>query len=274
MLSVLVLAASVSTPQSSPPPLKTITNARSTPFCSAFENNIKGTVQGLLLNDDLFRRSEPVFQKAARDMVLGGQLESSFNSLHPATVRSDNPRVQLDMNRMNEIVRAVVHNLEAINALLNDAQRFPAAANSDEERRLVHLRDQLLAVAKQQNDELNVLSGTSEQYAFDQLYNAEVGPPGVFASDGKGPRTVQFFGGGPFNVLPQNASTGGEGPNFMPPPANLPTRIGDPQLLDNGIFMSTSVGRMYDVLVQRERAEAGMETQATQSLVNGARLCR
>jgi hypothetical protein len=234
-------------------PLKTITHVHSSPFCTAFTQNIKHGVEGVLTNDDLFKRTEPVFLKAARDMVMIGVSGSSFNSLHPATGSADNPSVHLDMARLQEIADAIVRNLETIDRILNDPIIFPKSPKTEEDRQLVQLRAQLLAVAKQQNDELNVISGTTDQYMFDTLYNQDVSLGGALSANGKSSPNAGVLQGGPFKGI------GG---------------AADPALSQNGLFMNSPMGAMYGALVQRESIETAMESQLAQMLAEASAGCK
>jgi len=241
------------TPQPSPAPLKTITHVHSSPFCTAFGQNIKHAVEGVLTNDNLFRHTEPVFLKAAHDMVTGGPPVSSFNSLHPASSNPDNASVHLDMARLQEISGAVAHNLQTINDTLNDSVIFPKDPRTSEDRQLVQLRAQLLAIAKQQNDELNIISGTTSQYMFDTLYNQDVSVGGALSANGKAPPSAGILQGGPLRGI------GG---------------AANPALTQNGIFMNSSFGTIYNAFVQKESAKDPLESQLSSSLVAASAGCK
>jgi hypothetical protein len=210
-------------------------------------------VEGVLVNDDLFKRTEPVFLKAARDMVTAGPLVSTFGSLHAAHVDPDNASVHLDMARLQEIGTSVAHNLETINKLLNDNMRFPKNPSTAEDKQLVQLRAQLLALAKQQNDELNVLSGTADQYLFDTLYNADVSAGGALAASGRAPAGAGNFAGGPLKS---------------------PSDAMNPLLKQNDVFMNSVMGEMYRVFVARESNERAMEPVLAQALVEASSGCK
>ena len=254
MLGVIFLLA-VATPQPSPSPLKTITHVYSSPFCDAFNENVKHGVEGVLINDSLFKQTEPVFLKAAHDMVSGGSLASGFNSMHAARPSADNADVTLDMNRLTEISGAVVKNLETIDHLLNDPSRFPKNPKSDDDKKLVQLRAQLLALAKQQNDELNVLTGTADQYMFDTLYNQDVSWGGALSSSGKAPPSAGNFQGGPLGI-------------------SDPSRLMDPVLKQNDVFMNSAMGSLYRALVVQEAKEQTMEPALAATLVQASTGCR
>ncbi|HET6896671.1 MAG TPA: hypothetical protein VFH72_14910 [Candidatus Baltobacteraceae bacterium] len=247
MLAALVLTASVS---ASPPPLKTITHARSTPFCTAFEENVRRTVQGVLVNDSLFQRTEPVFLKAATDMVSGGAMVSSFDSMHAAQPDPDNASVHLDMARFEELGGTIAKNLQVINDLLNDRTRFPANAKTEDEKRLMKLRAQLLALAKKQNAELNVLLGTTDQYLFDSFANAY---PTVNDATGhaKSPEAGYLSGGR----------------------LKSPGDLADASLASNGIFMNSAMGAMYRTFMQQVAQEQAAEPELARTLEEDAKSC-
>ena len=264
-------------------PLKTITNVHSTPFCTAFENNIRRGVQGVLVNDELFKRSGPVFSKAARDMALGGDISSSFNSMHPAQSDQDNPATTMDMSALDALGGAIVNNLQTIDRILNDSSRFPENPKTPEERQLAQLRTGLLALAKKQNDELNVISGTTNQYIFDSLqdrYPTAADAPGV-----TGPEAIRgsFFDGGPLKSPSSGAASGASAPanarkklgtSQIVLPANVTPFSGDPELLNNNMFMNSPIGRLYGELVRREAEEMAMQPAFTQALTQASQGCK
>jgi len=251
-----ILAAVLATPQPSATPapaqLKEIEHVYSSRFCSAFQQNVKYSVEGLLMNDRLFKRTEPVFLAAARDMVTGEQ-ESSFNSMRPAQSNYDNARVHLDMNRLRDFSGSIVHNLQLIDQLLNDASKFPDDASSEEIRELLALRKQLFDLAKAQNAELNILSGTAEQYMLDTLFNKDVSANGLLAANDKAPAKIGTLQGGPIK------SKGD---------------AGDPELTQNDLFMSSPMGELYEALVQSEAQEQALEAQFTPQLTQAAQHCK
>ena len=249
MLAAVALAV---TPAPSPTPLKQIEHVYSTPFCTAFTQNIRRSVEGVLRNDTLFKNTEPVFLQAAHDMVSGGFMTSSFNARGPARMNPDNPRVHLAMNRLREFSGSIAHNLQVIDRLLNDVQRFPKADSAQEMRELLALREQLLKLAKAQNDTLNVLSGTTEEFMFDSLFNSDVSAGGVLSANGKAPASAGTLQGGPIK------SKGD---------------AGNPELTQNDLFMSSAMGELYQELLKSESQEQTLEQQFTPKLVQAAQHC-
>lgn len=282
---VMLLLLSVVTPAPQPSPgapLKTITNAHSTPFCTAFENNIRRGVQGVLVNDELFKRSGPVFSKAAHDMTLGGGISSSFNSMHPAQSDQDNPATTMDMSALDALGGAIVNNLQTIDRILNDSSRFPAPPKTQEDRQLAQLRTGLLALAKKQNDELNVISGTTNQYIFDSLLDRYPSPADAEGVTGPAAIRGSFFDGGPLKS-PSSGASGASAPanvskklgtNQTVLPANVTPLSGDPELLNNNMFMNSPIGRLYGELVRHEAEEMAMQPAFTQALTQASQGCK
>ncbi len=255
------LFAAVILPQPSPSPLKTITHVHSSPFCTAFGDNIRKSVKNVLVNDALFNLSKPVFLQAAHDMIVGGPLQSSFGSMGPAQSDPDNAAAQLDMNRLTVITASIAKNLEAIDALLNDAARFPKKVQSNEDKQLVQLRDQILALAQQQNAELNALSGSTDRYTFDSLYNS--GPSGtgaLNAGPAPGQSGVDYYGLGPISQTPR-------------PLPRMPS-FADPQLVDNSVFMRSWIGHTYQLFTTNVDREAAMEFSVSDALTAAAAQCK
>ena len=251
MLHVVLLAVvQAAVPQPSPtPPLQTITHVRSTPFCTAFTQNIRYSVQGVLMNDDLFKRTEPVFLKAAHDMVNGGV--TGFGD--GVAGNTEGSAMILDVNRLQQFDGSIAHNLEVIDKVLNDPARFPKQPTTSEDLQLVGLRAQLLAIAKKQNDVLNLISGTTEQYMFDSLYNDDISMRGALSADGKALPNAGTLSGGPLPGKDKNAN---------------------PMLIHNDIFMGTTMGRLYQEMAIARAQESGMEQPFADALVQASVQCK
>lgn len=249
---VLLVLQALPVPTPTPGPLKEISHVYSTPFCSAFENNIKHSVQGMLANDVLVKQTDPVFVKTARDMITAPP-ESRFNSTEPARTPDDTPALHLDMERLRDLSTSIAHNLKVIDQLLDDVQRFPKTASGEEMKQLLALRDKLRQIAKAQNDELNVLAGTADEYMMDTFFNRDVSLNGALSASGKPAADAGVLQGGPI------ASK---------------ARGGDPELLRNGMFMDTQIGAVYRDLVAKENAEHDLEQTFTPQFTDAATHCR
>ncbi len=251
MIALFLAALTIAAPSPSSAPLKEIKHVTTSAFCTAFAENVKNSVAGIALNDDLFRRAEPAFAKIARDMNDSPAM-SQFNP-RGAADRGEDPSVTLDMNRLRDLGASVVHNLQVIDSLLNDAQRFPSNDSSQEMKELLALRARLMQVAKAQNDELNVMSGTAEEYMMDSLMGQDVSYGGALSANGKTPVSNGVFGGG-----------------LLPPSK---PQSGDPQLMQDGLFMNSAIGAIYRDFVRMEAGEQQMELTFAAVLAQASKRC-
>jgi len=133
LLGVTVAATPAASP-APPPPLKVIGNVRSTPFCTALRETIGPAIASVLSNDDLIASSKPAFVTLYRDDILAGS----------------EARAHLDMNRLESLITPIVANVKRIDSLL---------ASKPNDPKLIAMREKLLAVAGQQKESLNVISG-------------------------------------------------------------------------------------------------------------------
>jgi hypothetical protein len=163
-------------PVPSATPLKTISHVRTSPFCTTFNGTIRHSVEGVLTNDALLAHGSVLLRQTGHDLSVG------FDA-----------HAQLDVNHMEIVEGAIVHNLDLIDKLLNS---FPPADSSTVDGRITEqLRAQLRAAAALQNLELNAISGTIDQIGLDELKNLDVSFGGVLSSGIKLPDTGVLAGG-------------------------------------------------------------------------------
>lgn len=169
MLPAVAIAVLVA----SPAPLKEIIRVQSTPFCTAYRENIFGATKGLMLDDGLFDQGVRLMGDPAHDAM--------------------------DQYRLGLTVYKIAQNLTRVYALLSDPVRFPKTGNKDEDNDLALMRARLVAVADAQERSLNVLSGTYESNELNDLLQrknplaGERGPhvswlPPAMRSDSNQPR--------------------------------------------------------------------------------------
>ena len=149
---ILALAPILVIPLPTATPLKEIGRVRATVTCTALKNVAAPTLVGLMKNDDVIGRGHQVVMKMRDDLK-----------------NDSSTALDLDRNYLGTVVRALAHNLEIVNRLLDDPKRFPQTARSEDERQALAMRDQLKAVANSQNDTLNVLDGQLETDLLGQM---------------------------------------------------------------------------------------------------------
>ena len=162
---VLLLAVSTLQPATTPTPLKTIVRVHSSPLCSALTGTIKYTIEGLQANDRLVESSRPLLLQMGKDFIAyGARGKGHFGGAHDT-----NPALILDNEHLAKLANEIVHNLAMIDTILNDQTRFPAAATTDDETKVLMMKSELVAVADQQRKTLNVLYGLSDTVSLQDL---------------------------------------------------------------------------------------------------------
>ena len=244
LLALVLAVNAAASPAPSPAPLtplKVIGNVRSTPFCTALHQTIGPAIAGVLSNDDLIATSKPAFVTLYHDDIIA---------------RSD-ARTHFDIYRLEKLIGPIAANLKHIDALLSSKQSDP---------KLQAMRDQLLAVEKQQKDSLNVVSGF---VATEQL--------GEIENNGVPDNWKGVFAAGPQAATRPAAS-------LPPPPAsnNLfsagihPARATDPSFSADPRYKSGNVGPTYDPFAQfveqieAQRAAAQTSESEAAKLVQAA----
>lgn len=258
MLTVLVLFASVSAPQPSPTPLKTISHIHASPFCTAIRENIGPAVGALLANKPVIGEGKSILLQMAQDKIHRWSAALVIDS---------------DMVKVDSVIGAMVKNLAATDMALNGLKHIPALPKTDDERHLAAMRDQLRAVADMQRRALDVLSGMYESYSSNELLGkgnplkgavaAGNGNAGVSAQDGSDTGT-------PIVVPPISSSVpAAAGP--MPSPESTPTPV--PQF-DEGLAAFTPFAQLFNSITAYQLQEEHLESQAAQTIVSYSDECK
>ncbi len=145
-------------------PLKTIVNVHASPVCEALTRNVFQAIQGLQANDSLVDQGRILSAKARVDAIAdlsGSQSMDATSAVGPAS--------QMDDVRMGQVAHQLALNLARLDALLDDARRFPADPKTDAERNLLVLKARLESVIAKQQVALNLLSGTAESNEANDL---------------------------------------------------------------------------------------------------------
>ncbi len=279
MLAMLVLALAVPpSPAPSPGVLLEIGRVRSrTPLCSTLRDAVAPSILALLNSDAVFSAGNKTFVTMGKH-----ELERSRGQL------------ELDRLQLDRQVVAVVKNLQAVDALLNDTTRFPKVATTDDERRALAIKAQLLKIAKAQNEALNVISGTLETDRLGQMQHerptkieAAIGPenghsnqPGTAATDPDlGP--VSFLDSAGVAQSPNNnqSPTGGLKPNDAQGLGGVKlSGFGVPTDIRTVAGNSRSLGRtLYDAMAADLNSARipvdNLERTASQTIIEAAQRC-
>lgn len=171
-------------------PLKEIVHVVSRPICSALRRSIGPAVGHVLQNDKIIAASKPLFANYARDHASSNGNGASEN---------------MDVLRLENLVRPMVNNVAEIKRILSEPGAFPRFARSDQEKQVLAMRAQLRAVLADQESALDLISGLVDTQQLGQLQasgselaktiaNPDVtvkGPPGQTATPNPGPTTNQ-----------------------------------------------------------------------------------
>jgi hypothetical protein len=243
--------AAVTAVQSSPPP-KTIVNERTSAFCTALHTEIAPAVLKLIQNKSIVTDGKALFLKFADDQVRHSRA------------------IDLHMVQLNNLIGPMAQNLIDTNSALNKLPAIPAAPRTGEERRLVELRSQLRQIADEQNKMLNIFSGTYGSFSSNELLDRE-NPLGNAVRDKLPPpkQGPQQDNPVPIALAVKDARGSAQGPS-TPEPAPSPTQ----KYLDLGLAGGTAFAKMFNQLTLYQVQELKLESQASQSILQAAALCR
>jgi hypothetical protein len=160
----LALMVAQATPLPSAPPLKVIITVKSTPLCQSLTDTVFPTISGLQSNDRIVASTKPVLVDFGKEWVNHSVTGHQFDQLNvhegfePNGIHNDeDPLMILDARRLARMAEGIVHNLKVIDELLADPRLTP------------ELRAKLLAVAEQQQKNLNVIYGLADTFELQDI---------------------------------------------------------------------------------------------------------
>ena len=185
----LLIVAQAATPlplaaaAQSPAPLKQIGHVHSSILCTALRHNLFPAVEGLRINDALIGQGQAMLVKTANDAAAyaasasqsdttGGDpfaLEAGANQGSASATGGASAASEMDTYRLGILAHNLAKNIEKIEAFLADPHAFTGTPKSDDERALALAESRLEAVVAQQRASLNILSGTAETNAANDL---------------------------------------------------------------------------------------------------------
>ena len=281
LLAVIVAQAAPSpiaaAPVPSASPLKTITTVKSGPICSTLTTTVLHAIQGLQINDKVIQSSKPVLadmaQAWAPDSVAGekfDQLQAQWGNAPGGTHNVDNAGLILAGQHLYKVASGLVHNLQIIDNLLDDPQRFPADPKTDADREAALLKAQLQSVANQQRKSLNVLYGLADTFNMQDLIAHGDGTQGAI-NGGVGNGQVSH---GDQDVSFQDPISGPERGRIGSP--KDPTVDTDPAISQKslGALANSPIARFYNGVVEEQRATAQAEGQLSQTVIQVVDQCK
>ncbi|HTZ55543.1 MAG TPA: hypothetical protein VMB20_10815 [Candidatus Acidoferrum sp.] len=192
MLYPLLVAAVVSqAPAPTASPLKTIIRIRTSPLCTTIRQNVVHILDGFQANDGIVNASKPVLLRMGTELqpagIQGQQADTQGTHLNgissePGGTHDTNPALVLDNQRLKQLANELQHNLAIIESALADPTNFPAQTTSDDQNAMQQLKAQLQAIAAQQNNSLELISGLTETFSMQDLIAKGDGTQGVLNS--------------------------------------------------------------------------------------------
>jgi hypothetical protein len=261
MLHLALAAAIAAAPSPSPTPLRTILHESVSPLCTALRENIGHSIQAVLANDQAIAASKPVLVSMAHDFMSSSIVEQTgLGNLHgSALVDHNSAAIQLDAQHIEQIIGAITHNLQLIDAQLKDSSRFPKDPKTDADRKALEMRAQLESVEAQQKQTLNVLNGLYDTRTMEALSGRGADVITLFGlNDGNNPLiagTNQQLTTGPLPATPdQNYD-----PSLKPSEFNA---------LTNSVF-----GRFYRIVFLEQGAISSLEQPLAKNVVETTKRC-
>ncbi len=241
MLGAVLAVMVASQPSPAPTPLKTITHVRSSSFCTTLRQNIGHAVQALIQNNIAVDQTKTLFLKMARDKI---------SSANVGMV------IDMDMNHLNPMIGEIAQNLETAQALLNDTHRFPEQPQTEDDRRLLQMQQELRDIIDHQNQALNVLSGTYYSYNGNRLMGHGDGM--------KAP--VDPLKDTPIVIPPAETSA-------FQMPAPSPGPAATPGTVDLGLLGFTKFAQLFNNLTTYQWNEEALENRAAAIILQSSAEC-
>jgi hypothetical protein len=253
-------------PSPSATPPKEIIRVRSTPFCQVFRQNIFRAVEGLRINDAVIDHGRSVLSKWAYDSVVDQKRNSRIGG---GSVGGGS--IDMDGYKLGQIAFEAAQNLVRVYGLLNDPVLFPKDPQTDADRDLAVMKARLEAVADAQERSLNIINGTYETAALNDLLGRGDNSNGALGAASIADKTIEL--GDPI-LSP--------GPQTSSPP--LPTAQGRSLgSLDSAVpapsFSSapgsgSGAGQMYTAIDVSQRLTGRVEDRVDDAVTPGINRCR
>lgn len=149
-------ARSTAKPAPAATPLKTIEHIHISPMCTALGKVIGPAIAKVLQSDKIIANSKPYFHDFVKATAAG---QSSAGK-------------DMAVERLETLIGPLVKNTQAVDKLLSDPFAFPKVAYSDDDQKLLQMREQLLVVNAQQKKALDVISGFVDTQQLGELQAA------------------------------------------------------------------------------------------------------
>lgn len=250
LFAALLAQEPLAAPSPQPTPPKQIIEVKSRPLCTTLGRNVQIALVGLMKNDVVIESGRREFAKMAWDQTQGSAA------------------LGVDRLALKNVASAMVHNLYAIDQVLDDPARFPQDPSTADEQAADRMKAALQAVEDRQKAQLNLIDGTVETDELSEMrhdfagYNPTVNNPNQRSVPAPSPATITDAGVG---GVPKAAATiapltsGGSSGNLN----------GDP-----GVSGTSPAAAFMRELENGQTSGVELESQASAIIVPIAQQCR
>ncbi len=172
-----------------PQPLKTIEHVTTSAVCDTLRQNVARAIEGLRTNDRVFAQANPVVLRIGEEFGSRSQFASAQTARQTVSTfggRNDSdPGISMNQVTLERMAGQIAHNIEVIQAALNDPARFPANPQTPAELQAAQVNCQLEAVLRQQSQLLNSIEGLEQTTELQELIAQGDGMQGANSEPGK-----------------------------------------------------------------------------------------
>lgn len=256
-LTLLAFAAAAA-PKHNPTPLPVIYHARTTAFCSALSQHVKPVVGMMIENDHTLSQSPPLFKRYNRDL----------DQRDPQDQDAGLAERDLTLYHLEQLVGPTAKNVLAIERELEDPNVFPPKPQTEDDKLLDEMRDQLMKTLAAQAATMDLINGyvTTQQLA--ELQHEGTEGANINAINGgdlaPGSTTAPTT---PNPLLVDQEQAAGLAPNpYTIDPLAIPGIAGS--------VGNTPVTRLLDAIQYVREMTQQRENLVAQTIVQAARGCR
>lgn len=224
------------------------------PLCTALARHIKTVVGMMIENDHTISQSPPLFSQYNRDL---DQVDQSGNATNPAAR-------DLTLYHLEQLVGPLANNVNAMQRELENPAIFPSNPQTEDEKELDAMRDQLLKALATQAVSLDIINGYVQTQQLAEMQQQGLTGSELHAING----TEMTYSPSPATPLP-----GEQDPNQAGLPQN-PYAM-DPLAVPGmtGSVGTTPATRILEALRWLQQETARRENIASQSIVSAAHSC-
>lgn len=158
-----------------PIPLPVIYHGTARPLCAALVKNVRPVIGMLIQNEETIAKSPPLLQRYNRD------LSDTNNSIQSG---ADNAERDMTLYHLEQLVTPLVNNIQAAERELDDTSIFPANPQTEDQKQLDELREELLKVLATQAVSLDIINGYVQTQQLAEMQTQGLQDPNMQAATG------------------------------------------------------------------------------------------